>query len=330
MTGAFHFGRHRVIGLIGIVIAAILFGLVSSRIALDKISTLRITWPGAKPTDPPLLDIPLPTVIAVGVIAALLVAGGLYLIVWQRSNTVPYYMGALIFATILIILIWASAGNRVDMVDMLARMVRLATPIALGALAGILCERSGVVNIAIEGLMLMGACIGFIVALLTGGSWLLAWSAFDGQDDEIVWARRAGNAWQPVQRLSAGNSVPDITPALTATADGGALIAWNHFDGKGYELRTARFQGEGWRDERAAAPAGSLFPKFLGGSRLLYVNAVPHAWTVLDLDAAGRVKARATVPSPLDRPVVTFEGSTVRMRWPAEKRQAAASLERVP
>jgi len=116
MTGAFHFGRHRVIGLIGIVIAAILFWLVSSRIALNKISTLRITWPGGKPTDPPLLDIPLPTVIAVGVIAALLVAGALYLIVWQRSNTVPYYMGALIFATILIILIWASAGNRVDMV----------------------------------------------------------------------------------------------------------------------------------------------------------------------------------------------------------------------
>jgi simple sugar transport system permease protein len=172
MTGAFHFGRHRIIGLIGIVIAAILFWLVSSRVALNRISTLRITWPGARPTDPPLLDFPVPTVVGVGVIAALLVAGGLYLIVWQRSNTVPYYMGALIFATILIILIWASAGNRVDMVDMLARMIRLATPIALGALAGILCERSGVVNIAIEGLMLMGACIGFIVALLTGSAWI--------------------------------------------------------------------------------------------------------------------------------------------------------------
>jgi len=172
MTGAFHFGRHRVIGLVGILIAAILFWLVSSRVALNKISTLRITWPGARPVDPPLLDIPLPTVIAVGVITTLLVVGGLYLIIWQRSNSVPYYMGALILATILIILIWASAGNRVDMVDMLARMVRLATPIALGALAGILCERSGVVNIAIEGLMLMGACIGFIVALLTGSTWL--------------------------------------------------------------------------------------------------------------------------------------------------------------
>jgi general nucleoside transport system permease protein len=55
---------------------------------------------------------------------------------------------------------------------MLARMVRLGTPIALGACAGILCERSGVINIAIEGLMLMGACAGFAAALITGNSWL--------------------------------------------------------------------------------------------------------------------------------------------------------------
>ena len=175
-----------------------------------------------------------------------------------------------------------------------------------------------------------GTQIALTGAVLADGSWLLAWSAFDGQDDEIVWARRQGDAWQPVQRLTS-NSVPDIVPALAATADGGALIAWSRFEGPGgYRMRMARFSGEGWRDEHAAAAAGSLFPKFLGGSRLLYVNAVPHAWTVLDLDAAGRVKARATVASPLDRPVVTFEGGTVRMRWPAEKRQASALLERVP
>src|SRR5262249_7756375 len=129
-------------------------------------------WPGAAPSAPPLVDIPLPTVVTVGVIAALLIAGGLYLIIRQPMGTVPIYMGALIFATIFIILIWAGAGSRIDIVDMLARMVRLATPIALGALAGILCERSGVINIAIEGLMLMGACIGFIAALITGNTWL--------------------------------------------------------------------------------------------------------------------------------------------------------------
>jgi general nucleoside transport system permease protein len=164
--------RHRIVGLIGIVVSVLLFLLVSARVTIDKFSTLRVTWPGARPVDPPLVDIPLPTVITVGILAALLIAGGLYLIIRQPPHSVPYYMGALIFATIFVILIWASAGSRVDIVDMLARTVRLATPIALGALAGILCERSGVINIAIEGLMLMGACFGFTVALLIGNSWI--------------------------------------------------------------------------------------------------------------------------------------------------------------
>ncbi|GAB4118191.1 MAG: ABC transporter permease [Roseiflexaceae bacterium] len=171
MSG-FQFNRQTITGLIGVLASAILFWLVSSAVTLEKISTLRITYPGARPIDPPLLDIPLPTVITTGLIALLLIIGGIYLIVRQPPQFVGLYMGLLIFAVIFIILIWAINGSRTDLVDMLARTIRLATPVALGALAGILCERSGVVNIAIEGLMLMGACIGFIAALTLGNTWI--------------------------------------------------------------------------------------------------------------------------------------------------------------
>jgi hypothetical protein len=187
-----------------------------------------------------------------------------------------------------------------------------------------------------------GSQLGLTGAVLADGSWLLAWSAFDGHDDEIVWSRRIGNAWQPVKRLSADNAVPDITPSLAATADGGALIAWSRYDGHGYALRMARFARGAWEDEHAAAPSGSLYPTFLGAAKLLYLDVLDagaqgrRGWSVLDLDPRGRAMARASVASALDRPAVRFSGGAAEMRWPAEKVRASAPFapiapaERVP
>jgi hypothetical protein len=178
-----------------------------------------------------------------------------------------------------------------------------------------------------------GSQLALTGAVLGDGSWLLAWSAFDGQDDEIVWSLRQGNAWLPVRRLSADNAVPDIVPAVTAAKGNGALVAWSRYDGQGYQLHTARFDRGQWRGERPAAPSGSLYPTFLGDAgkpRLLYMDAWPRAWSVLDLDAEGKVVAKATAPSSLDRPVVTFEGDgKVLMRWPSRRGEVKAVWEKV-
>jgi simple sugar transport system permease protein len=52
---------------------------------------------------------------------------------------------------------------------MLVSTIARSTPIALGALSGILCERAGVVNIGIEGMLLGGAFTGVVMGSLVGG-----------------------------------------------------------------------------------------------------------------------------------------------------------------
>jgi simple sugar transport system permease protein len=50
----------------------------------------------------------------------------------------------------------------------LTSTLRQSTPIILGALAGIMCERSGVINIGIEGMMLLAAFFGFLFNVWSG------------------------------------------------------------------------------------------------------------------------------------------------------------------
>jgi general nucleoside transport system permease protein len=55
---------------------------------------------------------------------------------------------------------------------LIAAMLRFATPLVFAAMGGLLCERSGVINIGLEGMMLMGAFFG-IFAADQFGSWIL-------------------------------------------------------------------------------------------------------------------------------------------------------------
>ncbi|MDZ4770579.1 MAG: ABC transporter permease [Chloroflexota bacterium] len=161
----------------------------------------------AAPTITPLL---VPTQITAIGIGILYIAGGALALIpdarLKRVGTIALIINGLLLIPIVLIL--AAAGASTNVTTMMAVSLRLATPIVLGALAGIWCERSGVTNIAIEGMMLTGACFGFValallapmmgtgqaqligivIAVVTGGimSMLHAWLSITFKINQIV------------------------------------------------------------------------------------------------------------------------------------------------
>lgn len=200
-----------------------------------------------------------------------------------------------------------------------------------------------------------GSQLALAGAVLADGSWLLAWSAFDGNDDEILWSRRtaAANArWTAPRRAAEDNRVPDITPALTAAGDG-ALLSWSRYDGNDYRLVMARLgAGSGlqaaakpaaagaaqgviasggagvsdnpWSAPETVGPAGSLYPTFSaiggdgggkGGTKLLYFTVQPRAWSLLELDASGKALRRAEMPATSSDRPVVTAGARGEVRF---------------
>ncbi len=119
-----------------------------------------------------------------------------------------------------------------------------------------------------------GSQLALTGAVLAKGSWVLAWSAFDGEDDEIVWSRRSAEGrWSPVRPVSEGNSVPDITPTLAAAGDG-ALIAWSRYDGNELPRPRGAARGNGMAG-RALRRARRLDPPRLPHRRRTLPAALP-------------------------------------------------------
>jgi simple sugar transport system permease protein len=81
-----------------------------------------------------------------------------------KKLTIPIIVGVLLLAAVTV----AYITNPRTTQAVLASTIRQSTPIILGALCGILCEKAGVVNIGIEGQMLLSAFMGFMVNVWTG------------------------------------------------------------------------------------------------------------------------------------------------------------------
>ncbi|MBE9926288.1 ABC transporter permease [Cellulosimicrobium cellulans] len=105
-------------------------------------------------------------------ILALLLAGLSFWAARDRRKVgvwLPIVYGvAVVFA----FLSWAGAGkSAIPLTGLLQGSLFLAVPLVFGALSGVLCERVGIINIAIEGQLLAGAFLAAVVASLTSSAY---------------------------------------------------------------------------------------------------------------------------------------------------------------
>ncbi|MGZ0711476.1 ABC transporter permease (plasmid) [Coraliomargarita sp. W4R53] len=106
------------------------------------------------------------TVWVVCIILVLLTALSAWL-VRSRGKSPLWLIAAYIIVLIYGFLTWAASGATIPITGLLAGAVALAIPLIYGALTGVIGERVGVVNIAIEGQLLAGAFTAAVVASVT-------------------------------------------------------------------------------------------------------------------------------------------------------------------
>jgi len=140
---------------------------------LGKAETVAFQW--TKSDDlVSIPDFPVPSNLVGLVLGSVLVAISVVsFVLAQRKRVTPLWL-TLMFGLLAVValLAWLAAGNTLPFAFILGNAVVLAVPLALGAMGGIMSERVGVVNIAIEGQLLTGAFLAAVVGSLTDNLYL--------------------------------------------------------------------------------------------------------------------------------------------------------------
>ncbi|MCX6081941.1 MAG: ABC transporter permease [Chloroflexi bacterium] len=163
--------RYRTIGIIILLLGFGAYLLFAAGINPALKSTFGLNSSAAQK----ILQIPdlvVPTFLTCLLISIVCILMGGYQLIASFGKRSNLALGMAILLFIFAFLTWATRDQSINLTGMLRLSMVQAIPLVLGALSGILCERAGVVNIAIEGLMLVGALVSIMVASVTHNLWL--------------------------------------------------------------------------------------------------------------------------------------------------------------
>jgi ABC-type uncharacterized transport system permease subunit len=162
--------RGRAMGIFFLIIGIAIFGLFVLNSEPGQQAKFGLN-PGGRTEAIRVADLVLPVQPTLYLLTFVCIA----LAAWQLARgfkAVGWVLGIVVFCFVAAFLVWATRDKSFNLVGMLSASVLRATPIALGALSGLLCERSAVINIAIEGMMLGAAMVAVVVGTVTHNLYL--------------------------------------------------------------------------------------------------------------------------------------------------------------
>lgn len=150
------------------LVALIGFGVLVDGGAVSRID---LNSPGVPLELAPVLA---PTMLTNVIIGVLLLGIAIYSALRVRDFKVTPLWLTTIFGVLWItaLIIFIGANQNVPLTWLLTGTLALSTPLIFGSMAGLVSERVGVVNIAIEGQLLAGAFTSALIASMTGSSFL--------------------------------------------------------------------------------------------------------------------------------------------------------------
>ncbi len=126
-------------------------------------------------------SVPIPARLGTIVFALIAAVCGAVMLAGRAARAKKLLIGVALVTLVASFLCWQVNGNIMPLGTTANVTVFAALPLILGALAGLIGERTGVINVAIEGQFLMGAFLGALVGTIAASAWLgLIAAAFGG------------------------------------------------------------------------------------------------------------------------------------------------------